>query len=62
MRPLLNEPDGDRSRHQLCQFYDADARADMDETTRLATKIETCWPGILVTRTESITNACTRAL
>jgi Transposase len=35
------------------------ARADMDETTRLATTIETWWPAIAVPFIEQVTNART---
>lgn len=59
LRILPNEHDPDRIRHRLWQFYDAAARADIPETTRLATTIETWWPAVLVTVTDHVTNART---
>ena len=59
LRMLLAEHDPDRIRHRLWQFYDAAARADIPETTRLATTIETWWPAILVALREDVTNART---
>ena len=38
---------------------DAAARADMEETSRLATTIDTWWPAVLVALTEDVTNART---
>ncbi|MFF9049472.1 transposase, partial [Streptomyces parvulus] len=35
------------------------ARADMEETSRLATTIDTWWPAVLVALTEDVTNART---
>jgi transposase len=58
LRQLLAEADPDRIRHRLWRFYDACARADMDETTRLAT-IETWWPAVQVALTEQVTKART---
>lgn len=62
LRQLLAETDPDRIHHRLWRFYDACARADMDETTRLATTIETWWPAIQVALTEQVTNARTEGL
>jgi transposase len=59
LRMLLNEPSPERIRHRLWQFYDAAARADTPETTRLATTIETWWPAIHVALTQDVTNART---
>lgn len=59
LRMLLRESDPDRIRHRLWQFYDAAADAHMDETSRLATTIETWWPAILIALTADITNART---
>ncbi len=59
LRQLLAETDPDRIRHRLWRFYDACARAEMDETTRLACTIETWWPAIAVALTEQVTNART---
>ncbi|WP_139142756.1 transposase, partial [Humibacillus sp. DSM 29435] len=46
-------------RARLFDFYDAAARAEMEETTRLARTIETWWPAVLVALTEDVTNART---
>lgn len=46
-------------RRRLYDFYDAAARADMEETSRLATTIDTWWPAVLVALTEDVTNART---
>ncbi len=59
LRMLLRESDPDRIRHRRWQFYDAAADAHMDETSRLATTIETWWPAILIALTADITNART---
>ena len=59
LRQLLAETDPQRIRHRLWRFYDACARAETDETTRLATTIETWWPAIAVALTEQVTNART---
>jgi transposase len=59
LRQLLAEHDPDQIRHRLWRFYDACARADMPETTRLATTIETWWPAIAVALAERVTNART---
>lgn len=40
-------------------FYDAAARAHMDETTRLAGTIEAWWPAVLVALTADVHNART---
>ena len=44
---------------RLYEFYDAAARADMEETSRLATTIDTWRPAVLVALTEDVTNART---
>lgn len=59
LRMLLRESDPARIRQALYTFYDAAARADMHETTRLAVTIETWWPAILVALTDDVTNART---
>jgi transposase len=59
LRMLLGEAEPARIRQALWDFYDAAAAADMPETTRLATTIETWWPAVLVALTEDVTNART---
>jgi transposase len=59
LRQLLAEHAPERIRHHLWRFYDACARADMPETTRLAATIETWWPAIAVALAERVTNART---
>jgi transposase len=59
---LLAQTDPERIRDALWRFYDAAAAADMPETTRLASTIETWWPAILVALTEDVTNARTEGL
>ncbi len=59
LRQLLAEHEPERIRHRLWRFYDACLQADMPETTRLATTIETWWPAIAVALTEQVTNART---
>lgn len=59
LRQLLAEHDPDRIRHKLWRFYDAAARVDMPETTRLAATIETWWPHIEVFLRLGVTNART---
>jgi len=59
LRQLLAERDPDRIRHKLWRFYDAAARVQMPETTRLAATIETWWPHILVLLQHGVTNART---
>ena len=59
LRQLLAEHDPERIRHRLWRFYDACARADMPETSRLAATIETWWPAIAVALAEQVTNART---
>ena len=59
LRLLLAETDEHRIRHRLYEFYRDAARADMPETTRLATTIETWWPAIHVALTMKVTNART---
>ncbi len=59
LRQLLAETDPDRIRHRLWRFYDAAARADMPETSRLAATIETWWPHIEAFLTTGVTNART---
>jgi transposase len=56
---LLAQTDPQRIREALWRFYDAAAAADMPETTRLASTVETWWPAILVALTEDVTNART---
>ena len=59
LRQLLAEHEPDRIRYRLWRFYDACAGADMPETTRLATTIETWWPAIAVALAQQVTNART---
>ncbi|MFL5882469.1 MAG: transposase, partial [Actinomycetota bacterium] len=59
LRQLLAEHAPARIQHHLWRFYDACARADMPETTRLAATIETWWPAIAVALAEPVTNART---
>ena len=59
LRLLLAERDPTRIRRALWRFYSACVDANMPETTRLATTIETWWPAILVALTENVTNART---
>ncbi|TQM64104.1 ISL3 family transposase [Humibacillus xanthopallidus] len=59
LRMLLAEHEPHLIRRRLYDFYDAAARADMEETTRLATTIDTWWPAVLVALTEDVTNART---
>lgn len=59
LRLLLTESEPAQIRRRLYDFYDAAARAEMDETTRLARTIETWWPAVLVALTEDVTNART---
>ncbi len=59
LRMLLAETDAHRIRHRLYEFYRDAATADMPETTRLATTIETWWPAIHVALTHEVTNART---
>jgi transposase len=59
LRLLLSESEPDLIRRRLYDFYDAAARADTEETTRLATTIETWWPAVLVALTQDVTNART---
>ena len=44
LRLLLAEHQPHQIRRRLYDFYDAAARADMEETSRLATTIDTWWP------------------
>ena len=59
LRQLLAEHNPDQIRHRLWRFYDACARAEMPETTRLAATIDTWWPAIAVALAEQVTNART---
>jgi transposase len=59
LRQLLAEQDSTRIRQALWRFYWACTEADMPETTRLATTVETWWSAILVALTEGVTNART---
>jgi hypothetical protein len=60
---LIDHPDDATfpalERHRLWRFYDACARAEMPETSRLATTIDTWWPAIAVALAEQVTNART---
>lgn len=59
LRLLLGEHEPHLIRRRLFDFYDAAARAHMDETTRLARTIEAWWPAVLVALTEDVSNART---
>ena len=59
LRLLLAEHQPHQIRRRLYDFYDAAARADMEETSRLATTIDTWRPAVLVALTEDVTNART---
>lgn len=59
LRLPLAEHEPHLIRRRPYDFYDAAARAHMDETTRLAMTIEAWWPAVLVALTEDITNART---
>jgi pimeloyl-ACP methyl ester carboxylesterase len=60
LRQLLDSPpQREEIRAGLWRFYTACATADMPETTRLATTIETWWPATLVALTTRTTNART---
>lgn len=60
LRQLLDSPTERRQiRARLWRFYDACATADMPETTRLATTIQTWWPAIEVALHTGTTNART---
>jgi transposase len=60
LRQLLDSPpEREEIRRRLWRFYHACATADMPETTRLATTVETWWPAILVALTTAATNART---
>jgi transposase len=59
LRQLLTEHDPTRIRQALWRLYTACADANMTETTRLATTIETWWPAILVAVREKVTNSRT---
>ncbi|OFE15185.1 hypothetical protein BA895_22790 [Humibacillus sp. DSM 29435] len=59
LRLLLGESEPVKIRARLFDFYDAAARADTEETTRLAGTIETWWPAVLVALTEDVTDART---
>jgi transposase len=59
LRMLLAQTNPEQIREALWRFYDAAAAADIPETTRLATTVETWWPAILVALTEDVTNART---
>jgi transposase len=59
LRQVFAAADPHVIRHRLWRFYDACARADMPETTRLAETIQVWWPHILVFLRMRITNART---
>jgi transposase len=59
LRQLLAARDDQQIRQRLHRFDQACADADMPETTRLATTIETWWPHILVFLQLGVTNART---
>jgi transposase len=59
LRRLLAAREPAEIRHRLWVFYEACASADMPETTRLATTIDTWWPHVLVFLELGVTNART---
>jgi transposase len=59
LRQLLAQHDPARIRQALWRFYTACADANIPETTRLASTIETWWPAILVALLENVTNSRT---
>lgn len=59
LRRVLAATDDRQIRDRLYDFYAACADADMPETTRLATTIETWWPAMLVFLQLQVTNART---
>ncbi len=59
LRQLLAARDPADIRTRLWAFYAACAVAEMAETTRLATTIETWWPHVLVFHELGVTNART---
>jgi len=59
LRLLLGEREPSKIRWRLADFYDAVIDADMAETSRLATTIQTWWPAVLVALTEQVSNART---
>ena len=59
LRQLLAAPTAHDARHRLFRFYDAVARADMPETTRLAETVQTWWPAIEAFLRLRVTNART---
>jgi transposase len=56
---LLAQTEPERIRDALWRLDEAAAAADIPETTRLPTTIETWWPSVLVALTEDVTNART---
>ncbi len=59
LRQLLTARDRHTASHRLFGFYDACVTANMPETTRLATTIETWWPHIEAFLLTGVTNART---
>jgi transposase len=59
LRMLLRQHEPSKIRRRLADFYDAALDADMPETTRLATTVQTWWPAILVALTHDVSNART---
>ena len=59
LRLLLAETEPSKIRWRLADLYDAAIDANMTETTRLATTIQTWWPAVLVALTEQVSNART---
>jgi transposase len=59
LRQLLAAPTAHDARHRLARFYDAVLTADVPETTRLATTVDTWWPAIEAFLRLRITNATT---
>jgi len=59
LRHLLDARDRHTASHRLSRFYEACAAADMPETTRLATTIDTWWPHIEPLLMTRVTNART---
>ncbi len=59
LRLLLGEHAPSKIRWRLADFYEAVIDANMAETTRVATTIQTWWPAVLVALTEGVSNART---
>ncbi|MGI8769468.1 MAG: ISL3 family transposase, partial [Propionibacteriaceae bacterium] len=59
LRLLLGEHEPSKIRWRLADFYDAVIDANIAETTRLGSTVQTWWPAILTALTEGVSNART---